>query len=218
MARSAADVMWAEALALLAQADHQRREFFKLAQVGWEPPIDVLETEVELVVVVALPGVRANEVEVVIGASELATRARDGGRRRCVRPACTGWNCRTVASSGVSDCRLAPSRSSGHDLVDGCLDHSSTKARLMAPTENAGKPVLPPTDDTLILTPVRDTVLLPGAMTPLAATLETTAAGLQEAARTEQHVVVVLHRDSAVDAPGREICRRSAPKHACCAT
>jgi ATP-dependent Lon protease len=72
----------------------------------------------------------------------------------------------------------------------------------MAPTENAGKPVLPPTGDTLILTPVRDTVLLPGAMTPLAATLETTAAGLQEAARTEQHVVVVLQRDSAVDAPG----------------
>jgi ATP-dependent Lon protease len=72
----------------------------------------------------------------------------------------------------------------------------------MAPTENAGKPALPPTDDTLILTPVRDTVLLPGAMTPLAATLETTAAGLQEAARTEQHVVVVLQRDSAVDAPG----------------
>ena len=72
----------------------------------------------------------------------------------------------------------------------------------MAPTENAGKPVLPPTDDTLILTPVRDTVLLPGAMMPLAATLEATAAGLQEAARTEQHVVVVLQRDSAVDAPG----------------
>ena len=39
-------------------------------------------------------------------------------------------------------------------------------------------------------------------MTPLAATLETTAAGLQEAARTEQHVVVVLQRDSAIDAPG----------------
>ena len=72
----------------------------------------------------------------------------------------------------------------------------------MAPTENAGKPVLPSTDDTLILTPVRDTVLLPGAMMPLAATLEATAAGLQEAARTEQHVVVVLQRDSAVDAPG----------------
>ncbi|HSZ92214.1 MAG TPA: Hsp20/alpha crystallin family protein, partial [Acetobacteraceae bacterium] len=72
MARSAADAMWAEALALLAQADHQRREFFRPAQVGWEPPIDVLETEVELVVVVALPGVRANEVEVVIGGSELA--------------------------------------------------------------------------------------------------------------------------------------------------
>jgi ATP-dependent Lon protease len=72
----------------------------------------------------------------------------------------------------------------------------------MAPTENAAKPVLPPTDDTLILTPVRDTVLLPGAMMPLAATLEATAAGLQEAARTEQHVVVVLQRDSAVDAPG----------------
>jgi hypothetical protein len=43
----------------VAQSDHQRREFFRPAEVGWEPPIDVLEIEVELVVVVALPGVGA---------------------------------------------------------------------------------------------------------------------------------------------------------------
>jgi ATP-dependent Lon protease len=72
----------------------------------------------------------------------------------------------------------------------------------MDPAENATRPVSPAADDTLILTPVRDTVLLPGAMMPLAATREATAAGLQEAARTEQHVVVVLQRDPAVDAPG----------------
>jgi HSP20 family protein len=71
MARSAADVMWTEAIALRARVDRQRREFFRPAGGGWEPPVDVLETETELVIVAALPGVRANEIEVVIGGSEL---------------------------------------------------------------------------------------------------------------------------------------------------
>ena len=44
------------------------RQFFSLDETGarWEPPIDVLETDEELLILVALPGVDLDEVEVVI--------------------------------------------------------------------------------------------------------------------------------------------------------
>jgi HSP20 family protein len=121
MARSAADVMWADALALLAQADHQRREFFRPGEVGWEPPIDVLETEVELVVVVALPGVRPNEVEVVIGGSELAIV----GTRRWPASLRSARVHRMELPHGRFERRLGLPPGTfeivRHDLVDGCL-------------------------------------------------------------------------------------------------
>jgi hypothetical protein len=149
----------------VAQSDRQRREFFRPAEVGWEPPIDVLETKVELVVV-ALPGVRANEVEVVIGSSELAIVARDAGRRRCVWPARTGWNCRT--SLRAASRAAARQRRDRQAWPDGRLpDQSSTKALLMDPAENATKPVCG--GGHADLTPGYDAVLLPGAMMPLAA-------------------------------------------------
>jgi HSP20 family protein len=71
MPRSGRDVMWAEALAMLTRTDRQHREVFWPTASGWEPPVDVLETENGLLVVVALPGVRLDEMEVVIGNGEL---------------------------------------------------------------------------------------------------------------------------------------------------
>ena len=64
--------MWAEALATLARADRMHREFFRPAPVGWEPPVDVLETADELILVAALPGVRAADVDLGITHGELA--------------------------------------------------------------------------------------------------------------------------------------------------
>lgn len=63
------DWMWAEACDLLEQADRLHRRFFRLnssnrTQAGWEPPVDVFESERELLVVVAMPGVPAERVEV----------------------------------------------------------------------------------------------------------------------------------------------------------
>jgi HSP20 family molecular chaperone IbpA len=66
MPRTAADVMWADAVAALARIDRLHRDFFRPAQQGWEPPVDLLETENELVIVAALPGVRPDEVDIVL--------------------------------------------------------------------------------------------------------------------------------------------------------
>lgn len=63
--------MWAEACALLDQAERKHRHFFELltaptAQPVWEPPADIFAAGPELNVVVALPGARADEVSVQI--------------------------------------------------------------------------------------------------------------------------------------------------------
>jgi HSP20 family molecular chaperone IbpA len=62
--------MWAEACDLLDQAERLHRSFFRLdtsrtARAAWEPPVDMYENERELVIVVAMPGVAADRVEVV---------------------------------------------------------------------------------------------------------------------------------------------------------
>jgi HSP20 family molecular chaperone IbpA len=72
MPRSASDIMWAEAVAALARVDRLHRDFFRPDPKGWEPPVDVLETQGELVIMVALPGVRGDEVEIVIHDDSLA--------------------------------------------------------------------------------------------------------------------------------------------------
>jgi HSP20 family protein len=61
--------MLSEAIGSLARAERLHQQFFGLQSAGppcWEPPIDVLETEEELLIFVALPGVDADQVEAVI--------------------------------------------------------------------------------------------------------------------------------------------------------
>lgn len=74
MPQSGRDMMWSEALGLMARADRAGREVFRLTGSGWEPPIDVLETAAGLSVVVALPGVRSDEMEIVIAGGVLTVR------------------------------------------------------------------------------------------------------------------------------------------------
>jgi len=54
---------------------------------------------------------------------------------------------------------------------------------------------------TLILIPLMEAVLLPGTVMPLAISRPAVAAALQEAARTERHVAVVLQREPFADSP-----------------
>lgn len=72
------DMMWAEALIVLARSSPGHGSVFQPTMGGWEPAIDVLETETALVVVVALPGVLRSEIEVVLGGGHLVVR---GNRR-----------------------------------------------------------------------------------------------------------------------------------------
>jgi len=72
VSRTATELMWAEALATIGRADRLHRSFFSPASPGWEPPVDLLETADELILVAALPGVRVADVDLVIGGGELA--------------------------------------------------------------------------------------------------------------------------------------------------
>jgi HSP20 family molecular chaperone IbpA len=58
--------MLAEAIDSFSRAERLRQQFFSLRESGWEPPIDVLETENEFLIFVALPGVDPDQVEAVI--------------------------------------------------------------------------------------------------------------------------------------------------------
>ena len=77
MARDAArDWMWSEACEMLARAERMHRELFRPAglrehQPAWEPPVDILETEFEVVALIALPGVDAENAEAAIDGGDL---------------------------------------------------------------------------------------------------------------------------------------------------
>jgi HSP20 family protein len=62
--------MWGEALSLLEQADRLHRQFFRVAGAEsahtWEPPVDVVESESQLRVHVALPGVSPETITVLL--------------------------------------------------------------------------------------------------------------------------------------------------------
>jgi HSP20 family protein len=59
--------MWAEACEILDRAEHLRRQFYQPSRVAsWEPPVDVFETERDLWILVALPGVGAAEVRIAV--------------------------------------------------------------------------------------------------------------------------------------------------------
>lgn len=68
--------MWAEALQMLDEANRLQRRFFEVsvrpdAQPKWEPPVDVFESEDEMWLFYALPGVQAGQVNVTIESNEL---------------------------------------------------------------------------------------------------------------------------------------------------
>lgn len=88
------DWMWAHACDLISQAESMHRQFFRPAassrsQTVWEPPIDVLEDEREVVVVIALPGVVAEGVEITAEPGAVVVRAERAapfaGSRHSVR-------------------------------------------------------------------------------------------------------------------------------------
>lgn len=118
--------MWAHACELLEQAEHMHRQFFRLTasertQAVWEPPVDVFEDEREIIVVVALPGVAAEHIEITLESTTLVVRADSrilfGGSRRAVRrlEIPYGYFERRVQ---LPDVRV---EAAAREVVDGCL-------------------------------------------------------------------------------------------------
>jgi len=69
--------MWEQAFDLLDRADRLHRHFFRLGadrEKGpcWEPPVDVVETDRNLMIVVALPGVAPDQLQIVVGGGALS--------------------------------------------------------------------------------------------------------------------------------------------------
>lgn len=73
--------MWDEALHALERAERRHRQFYGLSIAArrseplWEPPADVFETDTEIVVCVALPGVAPESVTVQLAPGGLLVSA-----------------------------------------------------------------------------------------------------------------------------------------------
>ncbi len=72
--------MWTEACQLIEQAERLHRAFFRPsaargARAAWEPPVNVFEDDERYVIIVALPGVAPECVEVLADSSSIVVRA-----------------------------------------------------------------------------------------------------------------------------------------------
>jgi HSP20 family protein len=80
--RDPIDWMLSDAFETLARAERMHQQFLKLRpwagaeEPSWEPPIDVLETDREVLILIALPGVDPDEVEAAIEGDALVVSGR----------------------------------------------------------------------------------------------------------------------------------------------
>jgi HSP20 family protein len=73
--------MWAEACALVDEAERMHRRFIELlatpaAQPTWEPPVNVFAAHGEVLIVIALPGADADDIVIQLRADGLQVEAR----------------------------------------------------------------------------------------------------------------------------------------------
>ena len=74
-----ADRMWLRAIELLGEADRLHRQFFHFSGSNrdvarWAPPVDVFEDDREIVIIVAMPGVAPERVQVTSEPGVLVVR------------------------------------------------------------------------------------------------------------------------------------------------
>jgi len=131
--RNATNVMLSEALENLARAERLSRQFFQLQRPAgarepcWEPPVDVLETEREVLILFALPGVDPEQVEAVIEDATLVV----SGRRVLPPELRSAVIHRMELPQGRFERRIAlpPGRYTVHRFAaNGCLVFSLAKA------------------------------------------------------------------------------------------
>jgi HSP20 family protein len=74
--RDPRDFMWSDALDMVTRAEKLHRQLFQPRSgegrgPRWEPPVDVIETEREVVIIAALPGVDDKAIEAAIDGNVL---------------------------------------------------------------------------------------------------------------------------------------------------
>jgi len=116
--------MWVEACALLRRAEYMHRQFVTPSRgriAVWEPPVDVFETESEIWVTVALPGVGAADVNVLLEGNTIVI----AGRRSLPIEARTGTIHRLEIPNGRFERRISLPPSAWaigrSELTNGCL-------------------------------------------------------------------------------------------------
>ena len=70
-------LMWTAACEMIAQAERLHRQFFQpiaapMTELSWEPPIDIVETDSDILITVALPGVDPDAMTVSVDADEIS--------------------------------------------------------------------------------------------------------------------------------------------------
>jgi HSP20 family protein len=126
--------MWLRALELADEAERLHRHFLRYIGPGtdavlWEPPVDIHETDDGLILLFALPGVAAEDIEVRLEQTALTVSAlrrvklRDAGAiiRRLEIP--HGRFVREIALSGPA-LRIADSH-----YLNGCLEVRLVRAQ-----------------------------------------------------------------------------------------
>jgi HSP20 family molecular chaperone IbpA len=117
---------------MIARAEQLHRQFFQpgfatMPRAGWEPPVDIFESERELLIVVALPGVESEDIKIssqpgelrVAGMRRLPAAARGTDIQRLEIP-----HGRFERRIGLPAARWQLGRST---LVNGCLLLNLTK-------------------------------------------------------------------------------------------
>jgi HSP20 family protein len=117
--------MWADAVDMLARAERLHRQLFNPRSASrhpaWEPPVDVIETDDEVVVLAALPGVQPSEVKAHIADGMLHL----AGLRRLPAELATATIHRMELPQGLFERHIpVPAGRYGgvrSTMVDGCL-------------------------------------------------------------------------------------------------
>ncbi len=118
--------MWSDALDMMAKAERLHRQLFEPrpshgSAPSWEPPVDVLETAEEVLILAALPGVSPDSIEATIHDGVLVI----SGRRLLPPELRIAIIHRLELPQGAfrRDIALPPGsyRSVDHDFVNGCL-------------------------------------------------------------------------------------------------
>jgi HSP20 family molecular chaperone IbpA len=116
-------LMWAQACEAINRAERLHRQFFHRAPAPpcWEAPVDIFETDEVLTIVIALPGVNPDRVQVTLSAGVLIV----SGERPLPDESRNARIHRLEIPHGHFQRRieLPPARLelSGRDLANGCL-------------------------------------------------------------------------------------------------